>query len=449
MNKKSKSDLKGGMAPNPAKPQAGTSKKPIQEAIVFIERAAIRPVLRQEIKQIGIPTLYNVESIQSCLEHLGRYPRAMLVVDWDHGDRFLSQILAAAQGAFSCDTRAIFLIAPEVNLPLVAMATEYHVSRIHTGEISRGAIQAHMDAIMTEESDEQSLRVQLSRVAEARSRGNVQSAGQILAELMIRFPGNSRIGCELAEHLIQEDSWDKASALVDMLLAIDQNNLRTQHLKARCLMHEGKFEDASAVLINSNIINPFNVERLVDLGQAFIQSDRIKEALATFDEVLSLDMSNKAAHLGRAQCRLLEGDVNEALGLMRQISTPREMASLFNNSAILSIRQNRFDQGLSLYKAAIGAVGSKERIISRLLYNLGIAQYKNSKLEEALECFEVAFKRDPSYTKAKLNASAVAYKLGRKPALGHADGITKQRSVDEAFTEVFDDEQMPKTGTKS
>lgn len=425
-------------------PMVSTSKKPIDEAIVFIERSAIRPVIRQEIKQVGIPTLYNVENIASCLEHLGRYPRALLVVDWDLGGRQLSQILGAAQGAFSCDTRPIFLIAHEVNIQLVAIATEYHVSRIHTGEISRGAIQTHMDAIMAEESEEQSLRVQLSRVAEARSRGNFQSAGQILAELMTRFPGNSWVGCELTEHYIQDESWDKASALVDMLLAIDQNNLRIQHLKARCLMHEGQFEEAASVLTATKIINPFNVERLVDLGRAFIQADRIKEALSTFDEVLSLDQDNKAANLGRTQCRLLEGDVNEALSLMRQISTPREMASLFNNSAILSIRQNRFDQGKSLYKAAIGAAGTQGRIVARLLYNLGIAQYKQSDFENALECFETAFKRDPDYIKAKQNAAAVAHKLGRKPALGGATPPTKHTSVDEMFTEVFDDEQMPK-----
>jgi tetratricopeptide (TPR) repeat protein len=225
-----------------------------------------------------------------------------------------------------------------------------------------------------------------------------------------------------------------------MLAVVDQNNLRIQHLKARCLMQQGEFEEAASILTNCKLINPFNVERLVDLGRAFIQTNQIREALATFDEALELDKDNKPAALGRAQCRLLEGDVNDALGLLRQISTQREVASLFNNAAILAIRQNRFDHGFSLYRAAIGAVGNSPRIVARLLYNLGIAQYKHFKLDEALECFESSFKQDPAFIKAKQNAQVIAHKLGRKALV--STSTQKPAKMDENFAEVFEDEQF-------
>lgn len=414
---------------------------PITDAIVFIDRSAIRAVIRQELKGVGIGNIINAEEIQECLEQLAVHQRALLVIDWDHSTKNLNQILTKAQGHFGCDTRPIFLIASEVSLPLIATATEYFVSRIHTGEISRNAIQTHLEAMIEEEKDDEGLRNQLAQVAEARALGSLESAGKILADLMKKFPGNVRVGCEFVEHYIDLDKWEEASSLTDMLMAIDSNHLRIQHLKARILMHEGDFEKAAAILTKCKLINPFNIERLVDLGKAFMQGHKIREALAQFDEALQIDQYHKGANLGRAQCRLMEGDVNDALSLLRQMSSSRELASVFNNAAILAIRQGRFEHGLSLYRSAIGAVGKEHRITARLLYNLGIAQYKAQKMEEALECFEAASLQDKDFIFARQNAQALAHRLGRRV---RSSVVLRSSNVNENFAEVFDEEHVSK-----
>jgi tetratricopeptide (TPR) repeat protein len=389
----------------------------LREAILFVARSSIRPALRQELKAVGAVEIMSPETADACIEALSRHSRAALVIDTEHGAEMLNQILRAAQGTYNVDTRPIFLIAQELSLPVVALGTEYNVSRLHTGEISRGAMQTNLEALAEQEADDQSLRSGLLRVANARSRGDWERAGAILMEMNQRFPDDRRVTCELVEHHIHEDQWPEARAMLEMANVLDQDNLRIQHLRARCLMQEGHFAEAEAVLAQAQLINPYHVERLIDLGKALMSLDRTREALARFEAALALDAGNVDARQGQASCRLLTGDVNDALALMRQLSGPRELAAVFNNAAVLAIRHGRFDQGIALYRSAIGALGAKHRMVARLLYNLGIACHKQGRTDEALDCFAEAFAADRGYDKARQNALAAAAKLGRRLTL--------------------------------
>src|SRR5262245_48109237 len=107
-----------------------TAGFPLEEAILFIQRASIRPVIRQELKTAGIDNVMNVETAQACDEALLNYPNALLVIDWDHGSKIVNKILRSAQGSFKADTRPIFLIASEISRTVVATGTEYNVTRV-------------------------------------------------------------------------------------------------------------------------------------------------------------------------------------------------------------------------------------------------------------------------------------------------------------------------------
>lgn len=389
----------------------------LREAILFVARASIRPALRQELKAVGVTEILTPETADACVEAMQRHSRALLVVDTEHGAQALNAILRGAQGTYNVDTRPIFLIAQELSLPVVAMGTEYNVSRVHTGEISRGAMQQNLEAIAQQEADDQGLRSGLLRVANARSRGDWERAGMVLHEMNQRFPDDRRVICELVEHHIHEDQWGEARGMLEMANLLDQDNLRIQHLRARCLMKEGNFAEAEQVLAQAQLINPYHVDRLIDLGKALMSLDRTREALQKFEAALAMDEHNVDARQGQASCKLLTGDVNDAFTLMRQLSGPRELAAVFNNAAVLAIHHGRFEQGIALYRSAIGALGPKHRMVARLLYNLGIACHKQGRTDEALDCFAQAFAADRAYDKARQNALAAAAKLGRRLTL--------------------------------
>jgi tetratricopeptide (TPR) repeat protein len=385
---------------------------PLKEVILFISRPNIRPLLKQELKASGIETIFTVEDHDTCIEQMILNSSAMLIIDADHDAVVLNSILTAAQGSFNVDTRPILLITQDMSPSVISYATEYSISRVHTGEISRSAIQTHLQAIFEEEHDESGVRNTMIRIADARMRGDWEMSEFLLLDLYGRFPGNVRIACELAENYIHKNEWQQAKAITESISNPGESNLRIMHMKARCLMHSGAYGDAEEILQQCKLINPYNVDRLIDLGNVLLNLARFKDALESFEMALNIDPERKEALDGKIHCKLLTGDVNEALGLMRQVTSPRELASLFNNAAILSIRQGRFNNGIQLYMTAIGTIGKKETAASRLFYNLGIAYMKLGSPQQALPCFGKAAAIDNNFYNAMYNANAMAVKLG-------------------------------------
>lgn len=409
------------------------AKSPIHEAVLFVSRQNIRPLIKQELKAAGITTVFTVESLDFCIEQMILNSSAMLVVDSDHDKMNLNAIFSAAQGSFNVDTRPIFLICQEMTPEVVSYGTEYNIARIHSGEISRSAIQAHIQSIFEEERDEFGIRNSLIRIADARVRSDWEMSEYLLLDLYSRFPGNTRISCELAENYIHKDDWQQAKAIVESIQDLGDGNIRVMHMKARCLMQSGAFGDAEEILQRCKLINPFNVDRLIDLGNVLLNMARVKDALENFEIALVLDENRKEAMDGKIQCKLLSGDVNEALSLMRQITSPRELASLFNNAAILSIRQGHFSNGMKLYVTAIGTIGKKEKAAARLFYNLGIAYMKLGQPVDALPCFEKAAAIDDSFYNTKHNANIMAAKIGVKIPFPDLKTKTKKQKTDDSF----------------
>lgn len=388
---------------------------PLREAILFVSRPNIRPLLKQELKAAGVETVHTSEDSDSCIEQLVLSSAALLVTDTDLDRKTLTSVLAAAQGSFNVDTRPILLITQTMSPEVISFASEYNIARIHNGEISRSSIQTNLQAIAQEENDENGIRNTMIRIADARMRSDWEMSEFLLLDLYGRYPADARIACELAENYINKDDWQQAEAIIEGIQYPGNTNIRCMHMKARCLMRNGNFADAEDLLQRCKLINPYNVDRLVDLGTALMNMARVQEALENFELALEIDADRKEALEGKVQCKLLSGDVNEALSLMRQITSPRELASLFNNAAILSIRQGQFNNGMQLYKTAIGTIGRKEKAAARLFYNLGIAYMKFAYQTEALSCFEKAAEIDSSFRNAKHNANIMAIKLGLKP----------------------------------
>jgi tetratricopeptide (TPR) repeat protein len=229
------------------------------------------------------------------------------------------------------------------------------------------------------------------------------------------MPGQERVATELAENLIHEGVWDKALEILKPFSDRDPPSIRALHLAGRCLMARGDYGAATQLLGRAKILNPHNVDRLLDLGNAFLRDDQVDLALANFSEAAAIEPDNKDATVGKGQCLLMNGEVNEGLALLKAVSGPREMASIFNSAAVLTIRAERYDKGMALYKSALAALGKDDRIASRLMFNMGLGYKRWSKLDKAMACFQRSLELDPGYAKAQKHRDALA-KSGVTPA---------------------------------
>ena len=382
--------------------------------IVHTPRADLRDAVRQELKALGADSIVSPGSKDECVELLIANPDAILVLDWEVGAEEVNLILNAVKGHFMVEIRPIFLVIPEVDDNIVAVGAEYGVSQIHSGPISRVAIKECLQALFDEDSSTSAIREVLVKVATARSEGDWALATPMLLEMWAKNPGNERIAFELAENLIYEGNWTHAKQLLQPFVAMEPPNTRALHLMGRCMMSAGDFDGAIGMLEKAKIINPLNVDRLIDLGNAFLKKELVEDAMTNFAAAADLDPDNKGAKLGKGKCMLMSGDVNEALKLLKTVSGPRELASIFNTAAVLSIRSGTFDKGMSLYKSAMQAIGRNDKIASRLFYNMGLGYKRWGKTDKAVMCFQKSFELDSTYAKATKQIEAV--KKGGGPA---------------------------------
>lgn len=370
------------------------------KAIVHTQRADLVPLVQGALDAANLGPGSRPKDLSQCVEFLIKNPDAVLIVDWQLGSETVNQVLAAIRGHFKVETRPILLVIDEIGESVIATATEYGVSQIHAGAATPETMSECVKALITEDAGTRTIREGLVKVATAREKGDWSIATPILQELWSLHQGNDRIAVELAENLIYEEQWDQATALLQPFTETEPPHIRALHLMGRCRLRQGDYDGAIKLLERAKIINPHNVDRLIDLGHALLGNDEIDLAMTHFNQALSLDEDSKEAKVGKGQCLLLGGEVNEALALIKSISGPRELASIFNTAAILAIRQNRHEQAMQLYKSALQAVGRNDKVMARLFYNMGLGYKRWQKPEKAAACFDKSIELDPTYVKA-------------------------------------------------
>ena len=160
------------------------------------------------------------------------------------------------------------------------------------------------------------------------------------------------------------------------------------------------------------------------MGNIFLKLDRPDEAEASFQEILNLAPASKPGTFGKCTSKLLMGEVNEALQILNGVANPRELSAIFNTAAIMSIKQQRYDAGFALYQKALQLLAKKPKLVSRILYNMGIGFVKWGKADKGLKCFEKSAEQDPSFADAAFNVKI----LKTTPAPGIAAPALRETS---------------------
>lgn len=392
-------------------------KATITDAIVNVKADELCSRIKDELKKKQVSNILVVKESSQCIEGLDRFPKALLIVDWDLGSSEVAKILTAAK--IQLKNRIVLLFTKEVEIYAVTTAAEYGVAAIHSGETSNDRIASSIGNAIRAEMNIADFKDSLSQSVRARAKGKFDTAEGILKKLQKENPDSLRLKVEIAETLIEQERIDDALLQLKGMDSKDPPYLRGLHLMARCLMKKGEYERAIELMTKANLFNPHNATRLVDIGKAYLQLDNLTEAREQFDTALELSPGDRDAAIGKGQCYLMEDDVNEALSLLKEVAGGAELASIFNISAIMSMRQKRFETGMNLYQAAIKALGEDSKIHAKLAFNMGLGYQRWNKPEEASQCFDKALSLDPAFEKVKTARA----KLRSEPPLAvPADG---------------------------
>lgn len=376
-------------------------------AIIFSSRSDIVGVIRAELKERGADPILTPEGVQHAIDNLAQHPRALLVVDWQIGVDKAIKVLEAVRHPLRAEIRPIFLFSPDEVEGLDGVCAEYGVLQMHSGEFTRNTIKEKLSSMERAESYDEELRDGLVIVAESRSRGDWEAAGTLLQELKGKYPHTPRISIELAENHFNAGDYDAVLELLDPICLGDQPDARALNLVGRVQLAKGLFQDASVTLQKAKIINPFNIDRLINLGEAYLNINLVKRAEQNFRSAVNHGSKDPRAVGGLGKSLLLGDKINEGLVFLKQLSGNREMASVFNAAAVLSMRSGRYVEGMKLYHVALDTITDDPPVLSKLAFNMGIGFHRYHDFYKASICFSIAVKLDDSHSKARQNLEAL------------------------------------------
>ena len=247
------------------------------------------------------------------------------------------------------------------------------------------------------------------------------------------------------------------------------NDFRWIYLLAKLDQQDGRFDDAIRGYQIAGTLQPKYVAVPVNLGNIFLQLDRLDEAEESFKAALAIDENNPAAHYGLGQVAMsrrnyaeavnhFERTVAHAPGATRvhyslamayrglgdsekakahlaqqgpvgiRVSDPLfdglqdlvEGERLFLSRGKLAFEAQRYSEAAVEFRKAVAA--APESVTARI--NLGAALTQLGDLSGAVEQFEAAIRIDPGKANAHYNLAVL---LGRQNK--HDEAIRQLRSV--------------------
>ena len=386
------------------------------QAIILTQRGELRTACREELKRLGLKPddLINCKDPSEVLEHSGKAQSAFLILDWDIGGDLVLEALQGNIAKGKVDSNPSFILASQEDKNLLAVAREFSVSQIHLGAVSTENIRGCLKKLMQETKESSPIKSVISKVAKAKAEGEFNLAVQVLKPLYEKMPDNARIAIDLADCYLELGQLDEAKPILDQACASEPKNARAFHVASRYYLKSNDPEAAAKCLEQAKLINPYNVDRLIELGNIFMDIDRPKDAKDSFNSVLDFAPDNKSAKVKKGESMLALGEVNEALALIKEATSIKELASVFNNSAILQIRKGEHEKAIELYRSAMGVVGKNRKVEARLWYNMGIGYVKWQKFDDSLDCFQKSTTADSNFQDAAHNLEKVKAVLASK-----------------------------------
>ena len=389
------------------------AESPLPGAVVFTGRSDILSVIRSELKDSHIEPILCPEGVDRCIEELVQNPGALLILDWQIGVSKCVEVLEAVRSPFRMEIRPIFIFSQESDVQLEGIAIEYGVIQIHVGEITKNVIHENLREVVKTEGMPHEVREGFKMVAESRERGDWSTSGSLLQALKDKYASVDRLSVDLCENLFYEGKLEEAKDLLAPLCEKKPPDPRALNILGRIQLAESDIQGATVTLQKAKVINPFNIDRLISLGESYLQINMVDRAERNFREAVDHGSKDPKAVGGLGKSLLMGEKINEALVFLKQLSGPREMASVFNSAAVLSMRSGRFVEGMKLYHVAVDAIGKQPEVVSKLAFNMGIGFHRSGDNQKAMTCFGLAVHLDERNAKAKDNFEKFSKHLGK------------------------------------
>ncbi|MGD0886907.1 MAG: tetratricopeptide repeat protein [Thermodesulfovibrionales bacterium] len=193
--------------------------------------------------------------------------------------------------------------------------------------------------------------------------------------------------------------------------ALPHNNLGNAYL------NQNRLNEAISEFSTVLKLKPHDAVAHNNLGTAYLNQGRLNEAISEFSTVLKLKPDFALAHYNLGTAYLNQNRLNDAVyEFSAALKLKPDFALVHNNLGYAYLRQKRLDEAVHEFSTAL----KLEPDLAKAHNNLGNAYLKQKRLDEAVHEFSTALKLEPDYANAHKN-------------LGNA--YLRQKRLDEAVHE--------------
>lgn len=204
-------------------------------------------------------------------------------------------------------------------------------------------------------------------------------------------PNDAEILNALGWTLFQEGRTPEAIAEYERAVAADPRHAKSHNNLALALVELGRLDEAASHFRTSLELAP-KAEIWSDYGFTLARLGKPQDALAAYAKALALDPACPSAHLNLAVAAIQSGNLSEAEAHYRQALPGRPTAETHNGLGYVLVRQNRLDEAVAEFRAAIEI----DPAYAPAYNNLADGLAQQGKLAEAEQAYEKSLAVKPS-----------------------------------------------------
>ena len=317
----------------------------------------------------------------------------------------------------------------------IALTTELSLNNIIKMPFDKSQVRDIITKMIADEENITSIEKKLRKVEFLSGEGKYSDALNQINESVMQKSPEGRGFALAGEAWLGMRNFEKAEEYLKKALAINPGNFQASRLLAKCYSQMGRHEESIAILEQRLSESPKSLISLLSLGSAYASANQYDNAREVFNRVEKVDKEFEGLNDERGILAFREGNISLAAKFLAETTQGDEIARSFNDLGIAQISVKSFDKGITLYLNAISLLKEKAKL-HLLKYNLALAYYKKSDLENSFSYFCESYLEEPSYEKAYSSLAKVSKELKLAGKAADRSLVEKVKEARLLFKEV-------------
>lgn len=306
-----------------------------------------------------------------------------------------------------------------------------------------------------------------------KSKGNTETAINTLQKALVQFPEHESLKIRLAREFFNTGKLSEAEELCRQILQLNDQMTHAHLLLGNVNLRLNKLEEALKNYEQAAALEPQNVmikvnyasilmknnelrksldlvnelgnegnfintslyqEMIAELGNRFLATGKMKEAIPLLKKVIAFDPENPDAWLNLGSTYFGINQLDQALESFKKVlELNKDYAVAHSNIGLVYLSKYEADQKNSFLKQALDAFEKAIRLSPSLgdaYHGRALAKFSSGKNEEAVNDFAMAIELSPDLINAYFNISDVLRKMGNPSRAFEYLSLCKKRFYD-------------------